>query len=134
MPQPEHRTGQQRAERERSDEERQTTESPLPGRFRACSRTGGKVSVDALWQTRRWVEHNVPVKVAPDATRCSLGVASLVKAEIRLSRLHLKDRAAEREAFLARRWPDLPLPAETESIFPAGAAAAVATPNLEFRQ
>jgi hypothetical protein len=98
------------------------------------SRTGAKVSVDALWHTRRWIEHNVPVKVAPDATRCSLGVASLVKAEIRLSRLHLKDRAAEREALLARRWPDLPLPAQTESIFPAGTAAAVATPNLEFKQ
>jgi hypothetical protein len=98
------------------------------------SQAGGKVSEDALWQTRRWVEHNFRVKVAPDATRCTLGVASLVKAELRLSRLHLKDRAAEREALLAKRWPDLPLPAQSESIFPAGTAAAVATPNLEFKQ
>jgi hypothetical protein len=98
------------------------------------SQSGGKVSVDAVWHTRRWIEHNFPVRVADDATRCSLGVASLVKAEIRLSRLHLKDRAVEREAWMAKRRPELPLPAQTESIFPADTAAAVATPNLEFKQ
>lgn len=101
-----------------------------------CDGTGaaGEVSVDASWRTREWIEHNFAIRVADDAIRCSLGMASLVRAEVRLSRLHLKDRAAEGEAWIAKRMPNMAIEPRGSSIFTASAAPAVTPPNLEFKQ
>lgn len=88
-------------------------------------------------RTRVWWENNVPLKVPMDATRCSFGVALLVSGEARLSRLQLKDRDEERAAWLAKRRPVPEFASQALPIFPAGAAAgaaAVAPPNLEFKQ
>jgi hypothetical protein len=98
---------------------------------------GRTVSVDLAWHTRSWVEHNIPIEVPDDATYCRFGMATTVRAEMRLSRVHLKDYRAEREALLARRWPEWKMPAGGQSLFPAGVAkqaAAIAPPNLEFNQ
>lgn len=98
---------------------------------------GSAAFADAGTRTRRWLEANLPVKVPDDATRCSFGVATMVKAEIRLSQVRLKDRGAEREAFLARRWPERDFQSNGNSLLPAGMAAnaaAVTPPNLEFKQ
>jgi hypothetical protein len=85
------------------------------------------------FRTRQWWENNLPLKVADDATRCSYGVVFLAKGEIRLSKLRLKDREREREAFLAKRWPQWEPRSDASPVFLA-AAAAIAAPNLEFRQ
>jgi hypothetical protein len=97
---------------------------------------GATVALNAGRLTRHWLEHNIPLAVPADATRCSFGVASRVKAEIRLSRVHLKDRAREREALLARRWPEWQPPSGADSMFPPGLATDTQTapPNLEFKQ
>lgn len=93
-------------------------------------------TVNAGHLTRHWLEHNIPLAVPADATRCSFGVASKVRAEIRLSRVHLKDRAKEREAFLAKRWPEWQPPSGAASMFSPGVTtdAQAAPPNLEFKQ
>jgi hypothetical protein len=94
---------------------------------------GRMVSVIDGFRTRRWWEHNLPLKVADDATRCSYGVVSLAQGEIRLSKLRLKDREREREALLAKRWPRLEPESKASPVSLAGASA-TASPNLEFEQ
>ena len=93
-----------------------------------------KASLDAAWQTRRWVKQNWSMRVPKDATHCSFGAASLVKAELRLSRMRLKDRTAERQAMLAERPSDRFPENRAGTIFPEHVAAAVTPPNLEFKQ
>jgi hypothetical protein len=97
---------------------------------------GATVGVNAARLTRIWLEHNIPLQVPPDARRCSFGVASRVKSVIRLSRVRLKDRAREREALIARRWPESTFAAGAASMFSAGATghAQATPPNLEFKQ
>jgi hypothetical protein len=95
---------------------------------------GTVVSLDATWQTRAWIEHNIPIDVPADATRCRFGMAATVPAELRMRRVHLKDYDAERAAFIAKRWPDWRPKRGEESLFAAPAAAASAQPNLEFKQ
>lgn len=92
---------------------------------------GRGIAVDASWHTRRWVENNLTVKVAADTTRCVFGVASLVKAEIRLSRMRIKERPAFRVAKPWPEWLDMP---KGPSIFPAGVAATTTPLNLELKQ
>ncbi len=92
-------------------------------------------------RTRRWLEMNLPVQVAADARRCTFGVVVLAKAEVRLSRLKLKDPARDMEVKFARR---MPAPADTASagttLFAekaqetAANAAPMTAPNLELKQ
>lgn len=98
---------------------------------------GSSANVIKVADTRVWLESNLPLKVADDATRCSFGVASQVPAEIRLSKLRFKDRQEEREAYLARRWPEWVPPDKSGSIYTPGAtenALTITQPNLEFKQ
>jgi hypothetical protein len=86
--------------------------------------------------TRRWIESNIPLKVPVDATRCSLGIVSKVKGEIRLAQVRLKDQARERENMLARHRPERNLFTGVDSMLPVGLAlqAQATPPNLEFAQ
>jgi hypothetical protein len=97
------------------------------------SQPGSVVHVIDGSRTRQWWENNLPLEVADDATRCSYGVVSLAKGEVRLSKLRLKDRDQEREAFLAKRWPQWEPRSDASPVFLAGAST-IAAPNLEFKQ